>query len=122
MEEISSIFASFVQSSNEAQTEQDLVRPILRLLGHTFEVQPALETPGGIKRPDYVFYRDAASLNANKDKTLNDKLLASSAFAVGDAKYWDRPLDVSLKKGSDAFTNKNPGYQISFYMQHAGTE
>ncbi len=36
------------------------------------------------------------------------------------AKYWDRPLDASLK-GRDPFTNKNPGFQIS-YMQHAGTE
>jgi hypothetical protein len=97
MEEISGLFASFMPSDNEAQTEEGLVKPVLLLLGHDFEVQPALETPDGPKRPDYVFYRDAASLNANKNRTLNDELLRGSAFAVGDAKYWDRPLDVSLK-------------------------
>jgi hypothetical protein len=87
MEEISNHFTSFTPSANEAQTEEGLVEPVLRILGHDFEVQPALETPDGSKRPDYVFYRDTASLNANKNKSLNDGLLASSAFAVGDAKY-----------------------------------
>ncbi len=122
MEEVSALFASFAPSTNEAQTEQDLVRPVLKLLGHDFEVQPALKTPDGTKRPDYVFYRDAASLNANKNRKLDDELLASGALAVGDAKYWDRPLDAPLKGSGDPFTNKNPSFQIAFYVQHAGTE
>jgi hypothetical protein len=63
-----------------------------------------------------------ASLNSNKDRTLSDEVLRGKSFAVGDAKYWERPLDVPLKKGSDAFTNKNPSFQIAFYMQHAGME
>jgi len=66
MEEVSAVFASFTPSANEAQTEQNLVRPVLKLLGHDFEVQPALATPDGTKRPDYVCYRDATSLDANK--------------------------------------------------------
>lgn len=106
MEGISRIFDSYAPSDNEAQTEEDLVRPVLRLLGHDFEVQPALETPVGTKRPDYVFYRDTASLNANKNRTLDDELLRGGAFAVGDAKYWDRPLDISIKGHGDPFTNK----------------
>jgi hypothetical protein len=122
MEAIAGIYRSYVPSDNEAQTERDLVRPVLEILGQTFEVQPPLQTPGGTKRPDYVFYRDAASLNSNKDRTLSDEVLRGKSFAVGDAKYWERPLDVPLKKGSDAFTNKNPSFQIAFYMQHGGTE
>jgi hypothetical protein len=122
MEGISTILGSFVPSANEAQTEQDLVRPVLALLGHDFEVQPALATPDGTKRPDYVFYRDAAALAANKGRTLDDGLLRERAFAVGDAKYWDRPLDASLKGKGDPFSNKNPSFQISFYVQHAGVE
>jgi hypothetical protein len=122
LEAVTRIFNSYVPSDNEAQTERDLVRPVLEVLGHTFEVQAPLETLDGTKRPDYVFYRDVTSLNANKDRTLNEELLRGSAIAVGDAKYWDRPLDVSLKGRGDPFTNKNPGFQISFYMQHAGTE
>jgi hypothetical protein len=82
------------------------VRPVLEALGHTFEVQPALKTPGGTKKPVYVFYRDQAALNANKNRTLDEALLQSKAFAVGDAKYWERPLDQNLKRANvDAFTN-----------------
>lgn len=108
MEEIRHVLDAYAPSQNEAQTEEDLVRPMLRLLGHegTYEVQPALATPEGPKRPDYVFYRDAASRDANKDRRLTDDLLAGSSFAVGDAKFWERPLDVSLKsKSRDAFSN-----------------
>lgn len=124
MENIARIFESYAPSTNEAQTERDLVRPVLDALGHgrTFEVQPALATPDGTKRPDYVFYRDEAALAANKNRTLDDTILRGRAFAVGDAKYWDRPLDVSLKRGTDPFTNKNPSFQISFYMQHSGVD
>ncbi len=45
MEEISSLFDSYTPSDNEAQTKEGLVRPVLRILGHDVEVQPALETP-----------------------------------------------------------------------------
>ena len=111
MEEIASLLDSYTPSENEAQVEEELVRPVLRLLGHTFEVQPALATPEGTKRPDYILYRDAGSVTANKGRTLTDESLKGRAFAVADAKYWERPLDVSLKGGSkDAFSNKNPSY------------
>ena len=123
LEEIASLLDTYTPSENEAQVEEELVRPVLRLLGHTFEVQPALATPEGTKRPDYVLYRNVGSVTANKGRTLTDESLKGSAFAVADAKYWERPLDVSLRGGSrDAFSNKNPSYQVSFYMQHSGTE
>ncbi|MDQ5852812.1 MAG: N-6 DNA methylase, partial [Chloroflexota bacterium] len=123
MDRIAAIFAAYTPSSNEAQTERDLVRPVLEALGHTFEVQAALTTPDGTRKPDYVFYRDQTALVANKGRVLTDALLKPAAFAVGDAKYWDRPLDVAIKGvGGDPFTNKNPSYQIAFYMQHSGVE
>ena len=86
MQEIASLLDSYTPSENEAQVEEDLVRPILRLLGHTFEVQPALATPEGTKRPDYVLYEDAGTVAANKGRTLTDELLKGNAFAVADAK------------------------------------
>lgn len=57
-------------------------------------MQPALATPEGVKRPDYVFYGDQTSRDANKDRRLTDDLLAGSSFAVGDAKFWERPCGV----------------------------
>jgi hypothetical protein len=53
LDEIAVLLESYTPSENEAQVEEELVRPVLRLLGHTFEVQPALATPEGTKRPDY---------------------------------------------------------------------
>lgn len=123
LRDLRQLFATYMPSDKEAQTEEDWIKPVLRSLGHTFEVQPSLETPDGTKTPDYVFYRDQAALLENKGRKLNETLLQSRAIAVGDAKYWDRPLDVSLKRsGGDPFTNKNPSYQIAFYIQHSGLD
>lgn len=117
--QVQALFQSFVPSPNEAQTENDLIRPVLSLLGHDFEVQAALKTADGTKKPDYFLYRDAAALLANKGRVLTDADLVG-ALAVADAKHWDRPLDQAMRLGSDPFTNKNPGYQISFYVQQSG--
>jgi hypothetical protein len=121
MEAIRAIFTRYTPSNNEAQTEKDLVRPILDILGHTYEIQAPLRTPKGTKKPDYVFYRDQALLDANKNRVLDDTVLAGKTFAIGDAKYWDRPLDVSLKLAQgDADINKIPADQIAFYILHSG--
>lgn len=117
---IAGLLDRFTPSTMEAQTEDDLVKPVLEMLDHTFEVQAALRTPDGTKRPDYVFLKDEGTRAALKGKTLDDALLKSAAFAVGDAKYWDRPLDIAIRTGADPFNNKNPSYQIAFYMQHSG--
>ena len=116
--QIRTLVAAFTPSANEAQTERDLVRPVLEVLGHTFEVQAALHTPKGTKKPDYFFYRDLAALNLNKGKVISDADLGA-ALAVGDAKYWERKLDVSSQGESDEIT-KVPSDQIAFYMRHSG--
>jgi type I restriction-modification system DNA methylase subunit len=120
MAEVARIVAAYTPSENEAQTEEGLIRPVLRALGHAFEVQPALHTPLGTKRPDYVLYRDAQALGANKGATLDDARLRTGALAVGDAKYYDRPLDAALKKASGNDINAHPGIQIDFYIRHSG--
>ncbi len=121
MECVAAILAEYVTSDNERQTEEDLVMPVLRLLGHTFEVQPSLRTAEGAKTPDYVFYRDAESQAANRGQMLTDQLPSQGGIAVGDAKYWNRPLDTAIRQSTtDALSNKNPNYQIYFYMLHSG--
>ncbi len=116
--QVRALLAAFTASTNEAQTERELVRPVLEALGHSFEVQAALRTPRGTKKPDYLFYRDLAALNANKNRVLTDADLGA-ALAVGDAKYWERKLDVSSQGESDEI-NKVPADQIAFYMRHSG--
>ena len=120
--QLEQLYARFTpNANNEAQTEEDWIKPALHILGHSFEVQAPLKVPDGTQRPDYIFYRDNAALIANKNKTVQPELL-QAAYAVGDAKSWDRPLDKLLKssKGADSFRNKNPSYQIFFYMLHSG--
>jgi hypothetical protein len=85
-EQLAAILAGYTPGDKEAQAEHDFIRPVLQALGHSFEVQASLATPDGVKQPDYVFYRDASALNANKGKRLTEALLQASAFAVGDAK------------------------------------
>jgi hypothetical protein len=107
----------------EAETEEGWVRPVLREMGHdVFATQPSLAVPGGTQEPDYVFYREAAARDADKGRTLHEGRLSGRAYAVGDAKRWDRPLDIPLKEGKRIFGNQNPSYQIFFYMQHSGME
>ncbi len=125
MERIAALFKRYkpVEGEKEAQTEERFVKPVLRELGHVFEVQPSLATPGKAQTPDYVFYRDEEGLEENKGKILNEALLAAKAYAVGDAKSWERSLNRALRtdgKDRDLLSNKNPSYQIAFYIQQSG--
>src|SRR6266545_7556165 len=82
---IAPIVRAFEQAPSqiEAQTEDELIKPVLRALGHTFEIQAALKTPDGTKKPDYIFYRDQAAMAANKSvKVLDEAALQSKALAI----------------------------------------
>jgi hypothetical protein len=117
--DLHALFARFVPSSNEAQTENDLVRPVLTILGHHVEMQATLQTPLGKKRPDYLFYRDQATLDAHKNRILDDTILDGVAYAIGDAKHWDRKLDVKATSERGDISSV-PSGQIAFYMRHSG--
>jgi len=114
-------YTQFVRSAsaaNEAQTEIAWIHPVLEALGHTFEVQASLKGPGTTtaQRPDYVFYVSEEHLVANRGRELDERAQHAGAFAVGDAKRWDAPLDQMRRGASDALGNKNPSFQIFFYM------
>ena len=120
MHQLQVLFAKFTPNpNNEAQTEDDWIKPVLQALGHIFEVQVPLKVPDSVQEPDYVFYWNEDARIANKGKITTEENLKQGAYAVGDAKRWDRSLDRAVK-GSDAFNNKNPSYQIFFYMLHSG--
>lgn len=114
-------FAPSASSANEAQTESDWIRPVLEALGQTFEVQARLHMPGptSAQHPDYVFFASEEHLLAARGHELDDRAIQQGALAVGDAKQWDVPLDQMRKGASDSFSNKNPSFQIFFYMLHS---
>jgi hypothetical protein len=56
MESLKQRFAAFAptDATNEAQTEQEWMRPVLQELGHSFEVQASLKVPGTIALQKYL--------------------------------------------------------------------
>jgi len=121
MQQLQLLYAKFTpNSNNEAQTEDDWIKPVLRGLGHLFfEVQVPLDVPASAQKPDYIFYQNEEARITNKGKVVTESDLKTTAYAIGDAKKWERSLDKA-SQGSDAFNNKNPSYQIFFYMLHSG--
>lgn len=105
--------------SNEAQTEERFIRPVLKLLGLVFEVQPPVKTTFDTGTPDYAFFpEEEARKKAHKSRGKKDYF--KNALAVGDAKYWDRPLDKKLSAQGDPFENNNPSFQIDTYLRSTG--
>ena len=103
---------------NEAQLEHEFIQPLLKWLGHVFEVQPTLQTPQGAKRPDYAFFASEDSHDAAQSH-INTNRLFQTALALGDAKAWSRNLDRKVEGTGDPFNNQNPNYQIDFYLRCA---
>lgn len=92
---------------NESQLEERFIRPILRSLGHIYEVNVTLpRTYEGLKRPDYAYYSSEETKKAG----------VSEAVAVGEVKRYGRPLDRRLKTEKDPFEVQNPSLQISRYL------
>ncbi|NJK81696.1 MAG: N-6 DNA methylase [Chloroflexaceae bacterium] len=126
-EEIAARLAAHVPSTKEAQTEDDLIKPVLTALGHTFEVQVTLKSGALSFEPDYILYRDSAAVQHNKGKKLTAADLQATALAVAEAKYWERPLDTTLwerpldttLKTGTAAAKENPAKQIAEYLYHA---
>lgn len=101
---------------NEAQLEQEFVRPLLESLDHVFQVQPSLPTSQGVRRPDYAFFATREEKRqARKHKGKLDYF--KKAIAIGDAKQWGRPLDKGQRRGTDKFDMLSPSWQIDYYLR-----
>lgn len=77
---------------NEAETERDLIEPILRLLGWAdFLPQQTAARKGRSDVPDYLLFKAA------EDKVLAGPLPSSDKYKFGvtilEAKAWDLSLD-----------------------------
>ena len=118
-EQIKQLYVSiteFAENLNESQTEIQFIHPVLKILGHVFEVQPVLRTSQGTKQPDYAFFADQESLGrAHPQINTND--FFNTAIAIGDAKAWSTNLDQKLERQGDPFSNSNPNFQIDFYIR-----
>ena len=96
-------FTNLYDSSNEAQVEDALIRPVLNTLGWSYLPQPAI--PGLGQIPDYTLFLDDASRTAF---TGNPDFHYVAALA--EAKAWGVHLD--RRAGP-----RTPGSQVQDYLR-----
>ena len=107
-------FAAY-HEPNETQTEQDLIRPLLQLLGWTDDI-PQPTAPGGEDRPDLLLFPDPQAKTRASTSQASPYL---QALAVAELKRFRRPLDSrGPGKGPQASA---PHAQILRYLRRADT-
>ncbi len=103
------------QDPNEAMTEQELIRPILELLGWA-DYLPQQATTGHEDIPDHLLFLDAAS-RARAGATSNAKDRFRHAAAIEESKRLGVPLDAHDKDGTTG--TGTPHGQILRYLSTA---
>lgn len=98
----------------ERRNEEKFIMPVLDILGHHYELQPPVPTlVEGTKSPDYAFFMSEEVKLRAADK-LGKREYFNHATALGDAKYWERPLDKKERK--DRLDPSNPNYKMKEYL------
>lgn len=106
-------YKDIYKTLDEAQLEDKWIRPILKRLGWTYEVQDRLKKRGKTQIPDYSLFKDdKAYIQGKSAKT--DEAYFKHVLAVADAKAMGINLDGAGR------TNSNPSYQIIRYMEDTG--
>ncbi len=102
---------------NEAQTEDEFVKPVLAALGWSFIVQVKSNKKGQVTRPDYGLFADPAGRDAAYSYQGNDAAFYSRALVIAEAKYWGRPLSAKDSDGRDTWkAGNNPSHQMVGYL------
>lgn len=107
---------SLLSEYNEDQLRNNVLDPVFEILGLTIETEETLST--GRRRPDYAFFEGEEARQSAFSRREDGDFYAD-AIAVGDAKYWDRPLDTRGKNERDF---GNPSYQIHVYLDSTGLD
>jgi hypothetical protein len=113
---IGKVFAKFPtdRSPNEAQTESDLIWPILEALGWQVSLtQQNLTAKGRDDVPDGLLFLDEAA-KTKADRHIEDWKRYEHGVAVVEAKRWRRPLD--RRSGKKDETNA-PSTQMLRYLR-----
>ncbi|MFC1955265.1 Eco57I restriction-modification methylase domain-containing protein [Chloroflexota bacterium] len=106
----------FLVDMNEAQTEDEFIKPILDLLGYAdnYIVQASTKLGKQTSRPDYALFPDKATKDQAYTKIKDNDY--TQCIGIADAKYWERELDLAKSSERDTFTNLNPSFQIAGYL------
>lgn len=108
---------------NEAQTEQEFIRPVLDLLGFSYIPQIEFNRAGRVQRPDYALFSDDRKKKDAFKHLGKEQAFYSRSLAILDAKYWARPLSEQKKNDPrDEFQNANPSFQMVNYLTGTGVD
>ncbi|MBC1195716.1 N-6 DNA methylase [Microcystis aeruginosa BLCCF158] len=108
---------------NEAQTEAELIQPILEILGFSYIPQVSSRGKGRSERPDYALFAGENDRYQAYALQNNETAFYSQVLAIAEAKYWQRSLsDVSKNDQRDIWKNSNPSFQITNYLTGTGVD
>ncbi|MDB9544568.1 N-6 DNA methylase [Microcystis aeruginosa CS-1036] len=108
---------------NEAQTEAELIQPILEILGFSYIPQVSSRGKGRSERPDYALFATENDRYQAYALQNNERAFYSQVLAIAEAKYWQRSLsDVSKNDQRDIWKNSNPSFQITNYLTGTGVD
>ena len=103
---------------NEAQLEEELIKPLIKILGFEYEVQVPLKTASGMKRPDFALFIDRVEKEAaqglHQDSHENYFGLCK---VILESKRWGRNLDNKSLDSVDKSDMGNPSTQIDYYLR-----
>jgi len=104
-------------SWNEAQTEEEFIRPVLDALDWHYIPQVSHAKSGKRHVPDYALFPNEATKKKAYPLQESPNEFYPLALAICDAKYWGRSLDAgSPDDKRDTLTNANPSFQIINYL------
>ncbi|HET6724411.1 MAG TPA: restriction endonuclease [Gammaproteobacteria bacterium] len=99
---------------NEAATEDEIIRPILELLGWSDNLrQQAASGKGRSDVPDFLLFANSEAKNAALSET-DDSARYRHGLAILEAKRWRRPLDRG--DATDLLDPGTPSNQILRYL------
>ncbi|WP_423225700.1 Eco57I restriction-modification methylase domain-containing protein [Candidatus Amarolinea aalborgensis] len=103
---------------NEAQTEQEFVKPVLDALGWSYIVQVKAQRRGGsLTRPDYALFASQVLADEAYPHQRTDDAFYGRATAIAEAKYWGRPLSQQDSSGRNTWkAGSNPSHQMVSYL------
>ena len=104
----------------ESQLEDEFIRPVLKILGHIWDVQATIPHAfGTFGTPDYVFFCDEETKNKVKQDKHVDYFKAT--IGIGEAKAWAKNLD-KRSKAKEKDERVIPSCQINTYLKVSGVK
>ncbi|RMF81546.1 MAG: hypothetical protein D6737_04715 [Chloroflexi bacterium] len=96
----------------EAQLEEQWIRPVLELLGHQYAVQIKVRQRKSYGQPDYVLVATEDEARAFT-RDIYEPHQLTHVLAIVDAKRWGTHFDQSSS------SHRNPSHQIDEYLRYS---